>query len=64
MAVFLSGTRVIRVFATDADGSGPNGEVTYSIVSTHDKFSIDPKTGWLVTNAVRKTKPVFFPNDL
>ena len=40
------------MFASDADGSGPNGEVTYSIVSTHDKFSIDPKTGWLVTNAV------------
>ena len=46
------GTRVIRVFASDADESGPNGEVTYSIVSTHDKFSIDAKNGWLVTNAV------------
>ena len=40
------------MFASDADGSGPNAEVTYSIVSTHDKFSIDSKTGWLVTNAV------------
>jgi hypothetical protein len=49
---FLAGTRVLRVFASDADGSGPNAEVTYSIVSTHDKFSIDSKTGWLVTNAV------------
>lgn len=42
--------------ATDADGSGPNGRVTYSIVSTHDKFTIDPQTGWLSTNAVRITK--------
>ena len=40
------------MFASDADGSGPNAEVTYSIVSTNDKFSINSTTGWVVTNAV------------
>ena len=49
----VSGTRVERVFAKDEDGpEGPNGQITYSIVSTHNKFVIDPKTGWLSTNAV------------
>lgn len=49
----VSGTRVIKVVATDEDpDTSPNGRVTYSIVSTHDKFTIDPQTGWLSTNAV------------
>ncbi len=43
---------MIQVFARDLDGEGPNGQVTYSIVSQHNKFDIDPKTGWLSTNAV------------
>lgn len=46
------GTRVIRVYATDGDGSGPSGQVTYSVVSTHNKFTIDANTGWLSTNAI------------
>jgi hypothetical protein len=50
--IFFAGTRVIRVFAVDEDGSGPNGQVTYSIVSTHNKFVIDANTGWLSTSAV------------
>ena len=44
---------MIQVYATDADGSGPSGQVKYSIVSKHNKFTIDPHTGWLTTNAVR-----------
>ncbi len=44
---------MIQVFATDADGNGPAGQVRYSIVSKHNKFKIDPTTGWLSTNAVR-----------
>ena len=45
---------MIQVFAHDDDGQeGPNGQVTYSIVSKHNKFTIDPRTGWLSTNAVR-----------
>jgi hypothetical protein len=43
------------VFATDADGNGPAGLVKYSIVSKHNKFKIDPNTGWLTTNAVSLT---------
>ena len=39
-----------RVYAEDKD---ENQKITYSIVSTDDKFSIDPETGWLSTNAVR-----------
>ncbi len=46
---------MIQVYATDKDGpDGPNGQVLYSIVSQHNKFTIDPKTGWLSTAAVRK----------
>ena len=47
----FSGTKVIRVHAVDND-EGLNGQVTYSIVSTHNKFVIDPNNGWLSTNAV------------
>ena len=50
---FLSGTRVLQLLATDQD-EGPNGEISYSIVSQHNKFTIDEKTGWLSTQAVRK----------
>ena len=47
------GTRFSRVFATDRDGpESPNGEITYSIVSTDNKFVIDPNTGWISTNTV------------
>ena len=49
----ILGTKVIQVFAKDDDGdSVPSGKVTYSIVSTHNKFNIDKETGWLTTNAV------------
>ena len=44
----------MRAVDRDAeDGPGPNGQVTYSIVSQHNKFTIDPNTGDLFTNAVR-----------
>ena len=50
---FPLGTKVIQVFAKDDDGVDvPSGKVTYSIVSTHNKFNIDKETGWLTTNAV------------
>ena len=46
---------MIQVYAVDHDGNeGPNGQVTYSIVSQHNKFQIDPETGWVSTNAVRQ----------
>ena len=49
----FSGTRVMRVMATDLDGNdGPAGKLNYSIVSQHEKFAIDSQTGWLTTNAV------------
>ena len=49
----ILGTKVIQVFAKDDDGDNvPSGKVTYSIVSTHNKFNIDKETGWLTTNAV------------
>ena len=51
--IFPLGTKVIQVFAKDDDGVDvPSGKVTYSIVSTHNKFNIDKETGWLTTNAV------------
>lgn len=44
----------VRAIDKDAeDGPGPNGQVTYSIVSQHNKFTIDRNTGDLYTNAVR-----------
>ena len=47
----------VRAVDRDAeDGPGPNGQVTYSIVSQHNKFTIDSNTGDLYTNAVRITK--------
>ena len=53
LSFYLSGTKVIQVFAKDDDGDNvPSGKVTYSIVSTHNKFNIDKETGWLTTNAV------------
>lgn len=52
----FAGTHVIQVFARDLDGKdGPNGQVTYSIVSQHNKFTIDPNSGWLSTSAVSET---------
>jgi len=50
----LTGTSVLTVEARDGDGDGPNGQVTYSIVSQHKKFEIDPITGLLTTSAVSK----------
>ena len=49
----FAGTRVFRVYAEDKDESERNSKITYSIVSTDDKFSIDPETGWLSTKSVR-----------
>ena len=58
--MFFPGTRVVQVFAEDLDAAdgegGPNGQIVYSIVSQHNKFNIDPETGWLTTAAVRKQK--------
>jgi hypothetical protein len=51
---------VIQVFASDADGIGASGQVKYSIVSKHNKFKIDPNTGWLTTNAVRTCSKIYF----
>lgn len=48
----FSGTRVFQVQATDDDKTGPNAQITYSIVSQGNKFNIDPNEGWLTTNAV------------
>ena len=57
--LFLSGTRVCvsesqcAVTAIDNDGpDSPAGQITYSIVSTNNKFVIDKDTGVLSTNAV------------
>ena len=41
------------MYAEDQDESERNSKITYSIVSTDDKFSIDPETGWLSTKSVR-----------
>jgi len=50
------GTPVVQIRATDDDAiEDPDSEaarIEYSIVSTHKKFKIDPKTGWLSTNTV------------
>ena len=59
LLLLLAGTRVTQVRAVDRDaedGPGPNGQVTYSIVSQHNKFTIDSNTGDLYTNAVRINK--------
>ena len=59
---FYSGTQVLQVYAKDDDGDTvPSGKVTYSIVSTHNKFNIDKETGWLTTNAVSLKS--FLPNS-
>ena len=50
----------VRAIDKDAeDGPGPNGQVTYSIVSQHNKFTIDRNTGDLYTNAVRTKEPTW-----
>ena len=36
----------------DTDPDSPAGRILFSIVSTHEKFKIDPETGWLSTNTV------------
>jgi len=44
---------VLQLKAIDQDNSStPAGQIVFSIVSTHNKFQIDPKTGWLSTNKV------------
>jgi hypothetical protein len=48
----------MHVKAVDQDNSStPAGQIVYSIVSTHNKFSIDPKTGLLTTNKVTSMFP-------
>lgn len=42
----VSNTRLIRVHAEDKD-DGLNGLVKYSLMDNHDKFFIDPLTGWI-----------------
>ena len=47
------GTHVTQVRAIDEDSDdGPNGQLTYSIVSPRHKFTIDGTTGHLYTNAI------------
>jgi hypothetical protein len=49
----VSDTDVLEVKAIDQDNSStPAGQIVFSIVSTHNKFSINPKTGKLTTNKV------------
>lgn len=45
--VYLSGTSVIQVTATDADDSmyGNSAKLVYSISQGHPYFSVDPNTG-------------------
>jgi hypothetical protein len=46
---------VLQLKAVDQDNSStPAGQIVFSIVSTHNKFTIDPKTGWLATNKVNE----------
>ncbi len=48
-----SAAPVLQLKAVDQDNSStPAGQIVFSIVSTHNKFTIDPKTGWLATNKV------------
>lgn len=45
--VYLAGTSVIQVTATDADDSmyGNSAKLVYSISQGHPYFSVDPNTG-------------------
>ena len=58
----------MQVFAEDRDAidgeGGPNGQIEYSIVSQHNKFTIDPETGWLSTSAVRQNKTTDKTNSI
>lgn len=47
MLMFISGTSVIQVTATDADDSmyGNSAKLIYSISQGHPYFSVDPNTG-------------------
>jgi hypothetical protein len=50
-----SAAPVLQLKAVDQDNSStPAGQIVFSIVSTHNKFTIDPKTGWLATNKVNE----------
>jgi cadherin 23 len=40
------GSEILRLLATDLDGSAPNNDVVYRITSgAKDKFVVDPDTG-------------------
>jgi cadherin 23 len=42
----VEGSEILRLLATDLDGSAPNNDVVYRITSgAKDKFVVDPDTG-------------------
>jgi len=46
-------TAVLEVRAEDKDDPDTGaGQIVYSIVSTHNKFKINPQTGWISTNKI------------
>jgi len=52
-SVFCLDTAVVQVQAVDKDDpSSSAGRIVFSIVSTHQKFKINPTTGWISTNKV------------
>jgi hypothetical protein len=56
----FSAAPVLQLKAVDQDNSStPAGQIVFSIVSTHNKFTIDPKTGWLATNKVNEVEKFF-----
>lgn len=54
--VFLSGTSVIQVTATDADDPtyGNSARVVYSILQGQPYFSVDSRTGMLFRHGMRQ----------
>lgn len=54
--VFLSGTSVIQVTATDADDPtyGNSARVVYSILQGQPYFSVDSRTGMLFHQGMRQ----------
>ncbi len=55
---------MLQLKAVDQDNSStPAGQIVFSIVSTHNKFTIDPKTGWLATNKVNDGEIFLFKRN-
>ena len=52
LSIYLD-TAVLQVRASDRDDPETGaGQILFSIVSTHNKFKINPQTGWISTNKV------------